>query len=150
MDNQLTALYEIKRQSFLLGYVQNPDRFSDALAFAYYHRMAPVFHEDIARETYGGDPFEDIYAVKRDFILEVLKYVDERALDHDYEAIQFSKLEDKFGGYKTNRMQLIYALEYARIDRRFDEKVWAAIESNAPMEANPLDATFLPQDVDFS
>lgn len=149
MDNQLIALYEIKRQGFLLGYIQNPDRFGDALAFAYYHRIAPVLHEDIARETYDGDPFEDIYAVKRDFILEVLKYIDERDLAGDHDALGFYKLEEQFGGYKTNRMELIHALEYIRIEGRFDDKVWAAIESNAPAEANSLEAKFSPQDVDF-
>lgn len=148
--DQLIALYELKRQSFLLGYIQNPERFSDALAFAYFNRIAPVFHEDIARETYDSDPFEEIYAVKRDFALTVLKYIDERVLADDLEAIEFYKLEDKFGGYKANRIELIKALEYARIDGRFDSNVWTAIESNAPVEANSLDATFSPQDVYFN
>ena len=150
MDAQLTALYELKRQGFLLGYVQNRDRFNDAHAFAYYHRVAPVFHEDIARETHGGDPFESVYSVKRDFVLEVLKYVDGLDQARDYESLAFYKLEDKFGGYKTNRMELIYTLEYARIAGRFDEKFWDAIQADAPAEANQLDAEFSPRDVYFS
>lgn len=149
MDNQLIALYELKRQTFLNGYVQNPDRFNDALAFAHYNRIAPFFHENLAREVYEGDPFDDVYLVKRDFINEVTKYVDECDLAGDYEAIGFYKLEDKFGGYKTNRVELIYALEYTRISGRFDEKVWTAIEANAPSEANSLDAAFSPTDVEF-
>lgn len=150
MNQQLVALYEIKRQSFLLGYIQTPDRFDNALAYAYYHRVAPVFHENIARETYGSDPFDEIYAVKRDFALEVLNYVDERSLAGDLKAIEFNSLENKFGGYKVNRMELVNILEYARINRRFDSAVWAAIESRAPMEANPLESKFTPEDVDFS
>ncbi len=98
---------------------------------------------------YGGDPFDEIYKVKRDFMLEVLKYVDELALAGNYDALAFYKLEDKFGGYKANRIELIQTLEYARIDRRFDEKVWKAIESDAPAEANSLDAKFSPKNVDF-
>lgn len=150
MDQQLVALYELKRQSFLLGYVQNPDRFSNALAFAYFHRVAPIFHENIVREVYGSDPFDEIYAVKRDFILEVVKYVDEQWHAKNFEDIGFYNLEDKFGGYKANRVELIHALEYARIDGRFDEDVWKAIGSNSPAEANSLDATFSPKDVYFS
>lgn len=150
MDHQLIALYELKRQAFLLGYIQNPDRFSDALAFAYYHRIAPVFHENIARETYDCDPFEDIYFVKRDFILEVLKYIDERDLEKDYESLGFYNLEEKFGGYKANRIELIYALEYTRISGRFGDEFWKAVESNAPAEANSIDSTFSPKDVEFS
>lgn len=149
MDRQLIALYELKRQSFLIGYLQNPKQFSDALAFAYRHRISPIFHENIAREAYNVDPFAEIYYVKSELISEVLKYVDERSLAGDLGEIEFYKLEDRFGGYKANRMALVYALEYARIDGRFDESVWKAIESNAPVEANQLDATFSPKDVHF-
>jgi len=150
MDKQLIAIYELKRQAFLLGYIQNREHFSDALAFAYYHRVAPIFHEAIMKETYAEDPFDDVYAVKKEFVSDVLKYVDEQSLAGNLQAIEFYKLEDRFGGYKTNRIELIRALEYARIDRRFDEKVWAAIESNAPAEANSLEATFSPSEIHFS
>ncbi len=149
MDQHLVALYELKRQSFLIGYIQNPDNFSDALAFAYYRRVAPIFHEDIPRETYDRDPFETVHSVKASFVEEVTKYIDERWRTNDLKAIEFYNLEDKFGGYKANRVELIYALEYARIDGRFDDTVWEAIESNAPVEANSLDATFSPKDVHF-
>lgn len=148
MDNELIALYELKRQGFLIGYVQNPDRFSDSLAFAYYNRLAPIFHENIARETYGEDPFADVYAVKGDFISEVLNYVDERDLAGDHQALEFYKLEDKFGG-RSNRIELIHVLEYARIDGRFNKQVWDAVLSNAPAEANNLDDTFSPNNVEF-
>lgn len=149
MTQQLVALYELKRQSFLFAYIQNPDQFSDALAYSYYHRVAPIFHENIEHETYGNDPFNDIYAVKRDFISEVTKYVDEQWLVRNFEAIAFYNLEEKFGGYKANRIELIHALEYTRIDGRFDEEVWKAIESNAPSEANSLRAKFSSKDVYF-
>lgn len=149
MDKQLIALYEVKRQSFLLGYIQNQDHFDDAHAFAQLKRLAPIFHENILRETYGEDPFEDGYAVKADFITDVLKYVDDKWLEKDFEAIGFYNLETHFGGYKTNRIELIHALEYMRIDGRFDDSVWKAIESNAPAEANSLDSKFSPKDVYF-
>ena len=150
MDKQLVALYEIKRQSFLSGYIQNPDRFSNALAFAYEHRLAPIFNERIMREVYDGDPFEDVYAVKAEFMEAVIKYVDDKWLAKDLSKIGFYDLEDKFGGHQTNRVELIYTLEYARISRLFDDNLWKAIESNAPVEANSLAATFGPEDVEFS
>jgi hypothetical protein len=149
VDHQLIALYEIKRQSFLIGYIQSPERFTDALAFAHYNRVAPIFHEGIMRESYESDPFEEVYQVSAAFVSEVTKYIDDRWLAKDYEAMEFYKLEDKFGGYKANRVELIHALEYTRISGRFDDTVWAAIESNAPVEANSLDATFSQKDVYF-
>ncbi|AGR73280.1 MULTISPECIES: hypothetical protein [pseudomallei group] len=149
MDQQLIALYELKRQSFLIGYIQNPENFDSALAFAYYNRLAPIFHEDSAREKYESDPFAEAYSVKAEFIDEVLKYVDDREHEGDLTAIEFYNLEDKFGGYKANRIELIYALEYARIDGRFNDAVWAAIERNAPAEANNLQKEFSPKDVHF-
>ncbi len=148
MDSQLIALYELKRQTFLLGYIQNPDRFSDALAFAYYNRLAPIFHENVTRETYDEDPFSDVYAVKGDFISKVLEFVDENDLAGNYQAIEFYNLEDKFGG-RSNRIEILHALEYARIDGRFGQKVWDAIVQNAPAEANRIDDSFSPKDVEF-
>lgn len=51
-----------------------------------------------------------MYSVKEDFITEVMRYVDERWLAKDFDALGFYNLEDKFGGYKTNRIELIHAL----------------------------------------
>lgn len=144
----LAALYEVKRQAFLIGYLQNPDKFSDALAFAYEHRLSPIFHEDGVREAHDGDPFEEAYVVKGALMAEVLKYVDDRDLAGDYQALEFYNLEEKFGG-RTNRIALIYTLEYARIDGRFNDKVWNAVESNAPAEANSIDSDFGPEKVSF-
>lgn len=149
MDKHLVALYEVKRQSFLLGYLQHPHLFSDAHAFAVQHRLAPIFHENILREVYGGDPFEEVYAVKADFISNVLKYVDERWLAKDWDALGFYNLEEKFGGYKTNRIELIHSLKYMRIADRFDDAFWKAVEANAPSEANSIKRTFSPADVYF-
>lgn len=149
MDNYLVALYETKRQAFLLGYMQHPDKFDDAHAFAVQKRMAPIFHEGIMRETYDRDPFADVYSIREEFVTEVLNYVDKQWQAEDWESLAFNNLEEKFGGYKTNRMELVYILEYSRIARRFDENLWRAIEANAPTEASPLDSSFSPQDVSF-
>jgi len=149
MDQQLIALYEIKRQQFLMGYVQFPDKFSDAHAFAVFNRIAPIFHENILREVHGSDPFAEVYSVKEDFITDVLRYVDERWRAKDFDALGLYKLEDKFGGYKTNRVELIHSLEYMRIDGRFDDPFWGAVEADAPSEAKSLDSMFSPANVYF-
>lgn len=81
---------------------------------------------------------------------EVLDYIDKCWLDKCLDKIAFYDLETKFGGYQTNRMELIHTIEYARISRRFDDEVYNAIESNAPMEANSLSSTFEPKDVFFN
>ena len=146
MNDLLSAIYETKRQSFLLGYIQYPEKFDDALAYAYYHRLSPTLHASSDKQ----DPFEEVYDVSSEFISEVLKYVDEKWLARDLDSMGFYDLEEKFGGYKTNRMELKFALEYMRIDRRFDESVWEAIEENAPMEANSLMSSFSPDNVSFN
>ena len=58
-------------------------------------------------------------------------------------------IEEKFGGYKVNRVELSFALDLIRIDGRFGNEVWDAVEGNAPAKANSLVATFSPQNVDF-
>jgi hypothetical protein len=148
-DDLITALYETKRQNFLIGFIQNPSNFNPALAYAYYHRMAPVFHEDTVREIYESDPFEKAYWIKADFINEVLKYVDELDLANNHEDLKFSKLEDHFGGYKANRMELRCIIEYARIEGRFTDDFYEAISDMAPVEAKHYAKTFEPKDVHF-
>lgn len=150
MNNQLVGLYEIKRQSFLIGFIQNPAFFDKALAYAYYNRVAPIFHENDIRETYESDPFAEVYAVKASFVDEVTKFIDRCWLDDNLQDVEFNSLENKFGGYKVNRVELISVLEYARIHGLFDDAVWKAVMHRAPMEANHLASTFSPKDVHFN
>ena len=91
----------------------------------------------------------EVYAVKASFVDEVTKYVEECRIANKFPEIGFYKLEEKFGGYKVSRSELKRALEYARIDGRFDDNVWKAIESDAPAEANSLSDKFSPEDVRF-
>ncbi len=149
-DNILTALYETKRQGFLLGFMQYPKNFDAALAYAYYNRIAPLLHEEIMRESYNGsDPFTDVYTIKAGFVEEVLEYIDSCNQNQDTDALGFYKLEEKFGGYKSNRIELIHTIEYFRIDGRFDDSVYSAIEANAPSEANQLKKDFSPDNCFF-
>ncbi len=148
-DPNLIALYETKRQNFLTAFIQNPDRFSKSLAYAYEKRLDPIFNEQIQRETYEADPFADVYAVKGDFIEELLKHIDTLDSAGKHDELGFYTLEGKFGGNRASRMEIAAAIEYMRIDGRFNAKVYMAIESDAPMEVNPIASTFGPNDVYF-
>jgi len=150
LDKHLVAAFEQKRFTFLVTYLQFPDKFAEAHAFAVFNRLPPIFHENIARETYGDDPFDELYVVNSEFALDFLKYVDERWLEKDWDALGFYKLEEKFGGYKKYRVELIHLLEYMRIDGRFDDAFYEAVEANSPAEANSIDATFSPAEVYFA
>ncbi|MFC3074930.1 hypothetical protein [Shinella pollutisoli] len=147
-DNLLRALYETKRQSFLLGFIQAPDRFDSALAFAYQHRIEPIFHEQTAREIYGGDPFSSVYAIDAAFVDSVSKYIDANSDEKKSENLTFCKMEDEFGG-RAVRMKLRYALEYIQLSERFEQSDFEAILRHAPAEAKKLVTEFTPQDVDF-
>lgn len=143
----IEALYEIKRQGLLLGFIAHPDKVDPALAFAHQHRLSPIFHEAVMKEAYGQDPFEEAYHIKSKFANDVIKYIEELWRAKDYERLSFNELEDKFGGYKANRMELIFVIEYARISGRFDNAVYAAIEKDAPVEASPISSSFSARDV---
>lgn len=145
-QDALIALYENKRLLVLNTFITHPQQVESALAFAYYHRLAPIFHEDIARETYERDPYAEIYAVKADFMNAVTKYIDGHWLGKTLDHVEFYELEGHFGG-RDARIALIHTIEYARIGRRFDDEVYAAIQRNAPMEANNLESKFEPKDV---
>ncbi len=145
----IKALYEIKRQGFLLGFIQNPKNFDPALAYAHQHRMAPFFHEEIMREHHGADPFEAAYRISADFMDKVYEYLDECDINEKLEDVAFYKLEDHFGGYKKHRIELIRTIEYARISGRWGDELYAAIAKDAPAEANHIDSSFEPKDVFF-
>lgn len=145
----LIATYENRRLLVLNIFLTRPNKISAALAYAYEHRLAPIFHEEIAREHYGMDPYEDIYAVKADFIRAVAKHVDEHWLATNLDDVNFSKLENAFGGYKTNRMELVFAIRYMRLDGRFDDELYKAIVANAPVEARSIMDAYEADDVNF-
>src|SRR5690606_31612017 len=89
----IRVLYELKRQNFLIGFAQSPKHFNSALAYAYEHRIAPVFHEEITREKYGEDLFKGVYSVSADFMDEVYAYMDECDLNETLGELAFYKLE---------------------------------------------------------
>lgn len=145
----LIAAYETKRMLVLTTFANNPKLVLPALAYAYDCRLAPIFHEGVAREMHGVDPFEDVYPVKREFMTSVAKFVDDRWIASDFDGIAFTKIEDEFGGYKMNRLEIASTLRYAFLSSRFDETVYAAIKKSAPSEAFRITSRYGPEDVSF-
>ena len=56
-------------------------------------------------------------------------------------------MEDKFGGYKANRMEIAHGLRYAYLSDAFDREVYSAILEEAPMEAHGITRKFSPDDI---
>lgn len=149
MTLELQAIYEVKRQGFLIGFLQNPSNFDPSLAFAYQNRLAPYFHEHGMKDAHGDDPFDTVYAVKNSFIDKLLTYVDHNWRAGTLANVEFYNLESSFGGMGS-RIAILHTLEYARIAGRYNNPLYDAVTSNAPIECQTIDATFDPRDVRFS
>ena len=145
-DLNVIRLYEIQRQAYLIAFKQSPDDFSQARAYAYQHRVAPIFDQAALLELHQGDPFEDAYAASSDFANRVTRRVDELWRGEKWAELAFSRLEDEFGGYKAQRMELAAVLGYARLHGLYDDAVWSAIGHYAPIEAT-LPTSFSKDDV---
>lgn len=145
----LIATYETKRMLVLTSFVNSPRLILPALAYAYEKRLAPILHEEIAREKYGLDPFDEIYPVKAEFMHRLLKDVDEKWLAKDFASLAFNEIEDRFGGYKVNRLEIAHTLRYAFLSGSFEDDVWTAIKKNAPSEAYSINRKFEPEDISF-
>lgn len=149
MNQTLAALYEIYRHQVLSGYASNPSLYDPGLVYAAMHRMAPLFHQSDLKEGYGLDPFSSVYQISEGFIDEVTQYMDDHWRSGTLKELEFSKLEDRFGGYRTNRMKLKHVCNYTRLSGRFDENVWINVERNAPIECKPIASSFTPEDIQF-
>lgn len=145
----LIAAYENKRLLILSTFLNHPGKVPPALAYAHDKRIAPIFHENIARECYGMDPYAEIYAVKARFVEEVSKHIDKLWLAKNLKNVGFQDLETSFGGYKANRMELVHAIRYMYLDDRFDDELYSAIKVGAPLEAHGIMDGYTPDDVEF-
>lgn len=145
----LIAAYETQRMLVLSAFASAPRLVPKEMAFAYEHRLAPVRNAALLREAHGLDPFEDIYPVKGAFMESVIAFVDEKWRAEDFEGMAFERLENHFGGYKANRMEIAHTLHYAFLAGLFDDKVYAAILKSAPMEAHGITRAYGPEDASF-
>ena len=128
----IKALYEVKRQIILQGFISHPKNYNAALAFAYEHRLAPVHNEENMREQLGCDPFEEAYAVKAEFMNKVLNHIDTLWLDKKWAELAFRNIEDALGGYKKHRMEIARTIQYARIKGLFDDELYDCLLYTSP------------------
>ena len=138
MENKiLRAIYETKREELLIAKLQNTknNNISDAYVYAYASRLCPVFHSQNALELGQSDPFEEIYHIKRESILVVLNYCDEKWGNND--KIDFNQLENRFE--KLGRWVLIAILRYAYLSDKFDGSFFSMLHENHTTEYQKID-----------
>jgi len=144
-EQLMGALYATKCEQIQAAWL-NPEtrRFiGDGYAYAAAQRMYPYFSH--TTEQAANDPFEDCYDIKREFVKEVIEYMDKLQLeDSKHPKLAFYELEQKFGGHHTNRGELIAIIQYCRYEGRFDEDFYKQIVSNAPAEANSFEEELDP------
>ena len=143
MSNELNKIKKLmynnyKRQMMII-YFQSIDFniVSDSLFYALSHDVYPFFHENEEVEVYA-----DCFCVKKEFVSAVIKHIDEKVLTKDLNKLDFYSLEEKFGGYKQYRSELIHILRYCYLARRFNADVWNKIISDAPAEVGFVTSNF--------
>ena len=108
MDNQtMKALYYLRKNQIVLSFRLNSEKcgISASQAYAWSHDCYPFFHVD--DEDDEAELYLDFFKVKKDFVTEVIEYLDAEWLKNKFHT--FYELEDKFG---RNRVELIHILRY--------------------------------------
>ena len=131
----LNTLFDLKRQQVALAYL-NPatEKFVDkAYAYAISNKVYPFLHDP------EDHFFDDFYAIKREFVEDILIYADDLFLKDKY--LTFYEYESIFGHDK--RCELLFVFRYAFLCRnRFNDKFYETLISEAPSEASLLSGTF--------
>ncbi|MBY5649947.1 hypothetical protein HFO45_17010 [Rhizobium leguminosarum] len=143
----IAANFEVKRFQMMEAFKRDPSSISAPLVFAYDKRIAPIDHNHGMIESYGFDPFDSVYNVDNDMMKKIAKHLDTMWDAGDPEALKFSSLEDKFGGYKTMRMELVYAITYFKLNDLFGDDLYKAVMIMAPSEASGIMRPYRPEDV---
>ena len=145
MTPELNALFNLHRYQILLnakdhsGEYQFPHDFLFAVACGIY----PHFNQSWC---VGDDPYLECYSVEKQFILDVLNYVDGLWLNQQ-PIPSFHELEDKFG--QDRRHDLVLIFRYCFLHKGFDADFYKAILSptNHPIEASGICAPFSDSDL---
>ncbi|MGR9413706.1 hypothetical protein [Rhizobium leguminosarum] len=148
MSKELVAAnFEVKRFQMMEAFKRDPGSISAARVFAYDKRVAPIEHNHGMIEAYGFDPFDEVYVVNNDMMKKIGDHLNKLWMAEDWEALKFSNLELDFGGYKTMRMELVYAINYFKLCTLFDDAFFAAVMKMAPSEASGIKRPYGPNDV---
>jgi|GEM_PF-2221754 len=134
---ELRALYQLHRYQILLcpkgvdGKYVLPEPYLYAVA----HDVYPMWHQ--SWHTDDNDPFESMYHTKKEFIEDLMTYVD--GLWVEKKSIPtFYDLERKYG--QENRSALIRSFRYCYLNRGFDESFYRQLLGTAdhPTEASGI------------
>ena len=133
----LKALYQLHRTQILLHAKDNDGQyqFPDAFLYAVAHHVYPMWHQ--SWDDDDNDPFESLYHTKKEFIEDVMEYVDN--LWHQQKTIpSFYQLEEKYG--RECRISLIHSFRYCYLNGGFDEKFFSQLldHQNYPVEASGI------------
>ena len=145
---ELNALYQLHRYQILLN-AKSPDgeyRFPKGYLYAVAHDVYPLWHE--SWHTSESDPFESLYHTKKEFIANVMKYVDDLCISKK-DLPSFYDLETIYG--RENRSSLIRSFRYCYLNRGFDDTVYKALfgESAHPTEASGICMEFQDYELAF-
>ena len=134
---ELKALYQLHRTQILLhaktndGQYQFPEAFLYAIAYHVYPMWHQSWHDD------DDDPFEPLYHTKKEFIEDLMKYVDGLWIQQK-PIPSFYQLEEKYG--REHRASLIHGFRYSYLNRGFDKKFFSQLldHPNYPSEASGI------------
>lgn len=143
--------YEARRSWIIARAKEDLENQDKALVFAYKERIYPVYHHSLEREIFGVDVLEDVFPRNRsrDFLNEVIAYVDSRWMAKEYTELQFNLIENKFGGHKANRLEIADVLRYAYLHHRFDVQFYASVKHRCPAEAQDVDKDLELSELEF-
>lgn len=145
MTPELMALYHLHRFQITLN-ARNHEgelRLPQAFLYAIANGVYPYFHQTWSCEN---DPYVDCYRIKKEFISEVLEYVD-NLWRKGQPVPTFYQLESKFG--KGFRVELIDIFRYCFLGEQFDDNFYEQLlrATDHPTEASNIIAEF--EDSDF-
>lgn len=139
MNDNLSAIYELRRQGLLLAKLNPATRtaVTAAMAFAYAVRLCPIYHSKHNTVTDVRDPFEDAYAISRETVDELISYC--RTQWSAGEKPSFYDLEDKF---KIDRMGIYAVLRYEYLSGGLEPADIEGLLTHCPMEVKDFARPF--------
>jgi hypothetical protein len=144
------ALYNIQKFQILSLFTSDSatKNVSQAYAFAWEKDLFPIGH-------HGCDwhlPHEESFKISRAEVDELGDFLD--GIEREGKTITFYQLEDHYGvrnGSSWERMDLVFACRYFRLNGWFTEEFWKGMvgHSDCPSESHSILRDYEPRDVYF-
>lgn len=144
------ALYNIQKFQILSLFTNDSatKKVSESYAFAWEKDLFPVGHH--GRDWHS--PHEESFNIGKAQLDELGDFLD--SVETSGKTISFYKLEDHYdvrNGSGWDRMDLVYACRYFRLNGWFTEEFWKGMvgHSDCPSESHQILRDFEPKDVYF-